>query len=154
MRCLLGHRLLYAVGIYKLHPQSGGITVASWLCVLGPAMREENITWILLWILCQPGERLCAVILCYVNLLLVLLCQPEKNKRVCCSYGSLNLLPAFYFMPCLPWVQWTAQTWDTVRQLASWTVWRAIQWSTIRRRVSAQNRVKFTCTFLRRFWEV
>ena len=32
-------------------------------------------------------------------------CQPEENKLVCSSYGSLSLLSASELEPCLPWVQ-------------------------------------------------
>ena len=39
-----------------------------------------------------------------------LLCQPGENKCVCSSYLSSGLLPAFYFVLCLPWVQPTVQT--------------------------------------------
>ena len=37
-------------------------------------------------------------------------CQPEENKLVCSSYGSLSLLPASELEPCLPWVQRIMQT--------------------------------------------
>lgn len=34
------------------------ITAASWLCLLSHPLRGENIAWVLLWLLHQPGERL------------------------------------------------------------------------------------------------
>lgn len=43
-------------------------------------------------------------------LLLPPLCQPGKNKSVCSSYSSLNLLPASDLTLCLPWVQPTVCT--------------------------------------------
>ena len=51
-------------------------------------------------------------------LLLCLLCQPGKDKCVCSSYLSSSLLPAFYFVLCLPWVQQTVQTVWILRRLA------------------------------------
>ena len=68
------------------------------------------VLWLLLWLLCEPGERLC----------LWPLCQPGENKRVCSSYSSLSLPPAPQREPCLPWVQQTVQTFWTARQLAPW----------------------------------
>ena len=64
--------------------------------------------WLLLWLLCQPGERL-----------LWLPCQLGENKWVCSSYSSLSLL-ASQIAPCLPWVQQTMQIlWTgSVRQLS------------------------------------
>ena len=67
------------------------------------------IFWLLLWLLHQPGERLCYG--CLVS-------QGRLNC-VCSSYGSLSLLPASELVPCLPWIQWTiVQTVWTARQLA------------------------------------
>ena len=66
--------------------------------------------WLLLWLLCEPGERL----------YLWPLCQPGENKRVCSSYSFLSLPPAAQREPCLPWVQQTVQTFWTARQLAPW----------------------------------
>ena len=53
------------------------------------------IFWLLLWLLHQPGERLCYG--CLVS-------QGRLNC-VCSSYGSLSLLPASELVPCLPWIQ-------------------------------------------------
>ena len=67
------------------------------------------ISWLLLWLLCGPGERLC----------LWPLCQPGENKCICTSHRSLSL-PASQLELCLPWVQQTVQTFWTTRQLTSW----------------------------------
>ena len=59
--------------------------------------------------LCASQERgLCCVRLCCGCCFV--LCQPGENKCVCSSYLSSGLLPAFYFVLCLPWVQPTVQT--------------------------------------------
>ena len=111
--------------IYSTTYTSWGIRLATGYFVLwGYTSSTHKVVALLLhhglvcWV--QPWEEritheycygeVCAVMLCCVNLLLGPLCQPEKNKCVCSSYGSLNLLAASYFMPCLPWVQWTVQT--------------------------------------------
>ena len=60
MRYLLGHELLCAVGIYELHPRKRRLFFF-FCCVIavsvGSAMRGENIVYLLLWLLHQPGEN-------------------------------------------------------------------------------------------------
>ena len=55
MRYLLGH------GLYDLHLESGGFNASSWLCLLGQPQEERTVVWVLN----QPGERLCCVRLHY-----------------------------------------------------------------------------------------
>ena len=68
---VLGHGLC-AVCIYELHLESGG----NYCCIVAVsvelATRGENTECLLLWLLCQPGEK----------------------KSVCSFYGLSNLLPA------------------------------------------------------------
>ena len=45
-----------------------------------------------------------------LRLLLLPLCQPGENKRVCSCYSSLYLLPASDLVLCLPWLQRTVCT--------------------------------------------
>ena len=66
-RYSIGHKLLCAVGICEFHPKemvafNCSITAVS----LGSATRGETIAWLPVQLLCQPGERLCALKLCYV----------------------------------------------------------------------------------------
>ena len=60
---LVGHGLC-AVRMCEFHLKCGGITSASQLCLLGQPW-EERIVCLLLWLLRQPGERLCCVRFCY-----------------------------------------------------------------------------------------
>ena len=60
----------------------------------GSATGGENIARLLLQLLCQPGERLCALKLCCVMSAAKVACQPEGNKRVGSCYSSSPLLPA------------------------------------------------------------
>ena len=49
---------------------------------------------ILLWLPCQPGERFCAVMLCYAASATTAVVLAKENKHVCSFYGSSSLLPA------------------------------------------------------------
>lgn len=44
----------------------------------GCSISQERI---LLWLLCQPGERLCAVMLCYAMSAATGVKEPEENKH-------------------------------------------------------------------------
>ena len=62
---LLGHGL-YAIWIYEFHLESSGIYRYITAVSIGSATRGENRACLLLQLMCQPGERLCCVRLCYV----------------------------------------------------------------------------------------
>ena len=112
----------YMSSIHK----AAGITAASGQCPLGQP-REERIERECCYGCCVGQERSCVWLCCaMLCLLLQLLCQPEKNKCVCISYGSSHLL-ASKLAPCLPWVQRTVWTVWTAIQLVLWTGWRAVQ---------------------------
>ena len=64
-KCLLGHELLCDVHMCELYLESSGIYCRITAASLGSARRGENIACLLLWLLWQPGERLCCVRLCY-----------------------------------------------------------------------------------------
>ena len=72
---------------------------------IGSPTRGENIAWLLLRLLHQPGE----------------------NKPVCSSYFlcSLSLLPLSLHLVYQGFNEHCAQ-WDTARQLATWAGWRAM----------------------------
>ena len=95
-RSLLGHGLC-AVCIYELHLESGG----NYCCIMAVsvelATRGENTECLLLWLLCQPGEK----------------------KSVCSFYGLSNLLPASSLTLTYPGFSGQCAQWDMARQLAS-----------------------------------
>ena len=61
---LLGHGLC-AIWIYEFHLESSGIYRYITTVSIGSATRGENRACLLLRLICQPGERLCCVRLCY-----------------------------------------------------------------------------------------
>ena len=74
----LGHRLLCILPMHEFHLKTGVILLLCHGCFYGvshkrrkysvsTAMAAESAQEsILLWLPCQPGERFCAVTLCYV----------------------------------------------------------------------------------------
>lgn len=70
----------------RAHLKSGGSPAASWLCPLAQPQEERRAS-LLLWRLCQPGEK----------------------KRLCSSCASWSSA-ASQLAPCLPWVQRTLCT--------------------------------------------
>ena len=61
---LLGHGLC-AIWIYEFQLESSGIYHYIMAVSIGSATRGENRACLLLRLMCQPGERLCCVRLCY-----------------------------------------------------------------------------------------
>lgn len=57
--------LLCAVWMCKLHLESKATYCYIMAVSVGSAMTGENIECLLLCLLCQPGEKLCCVRLCY-----------------------------------------------------------------------------------------
>ena len=119
-RYLLGHGLLCAVGVCELHLKKKKhwhycCITAVWV---GSAMSGDDTVCLMLWLLCQPGERLCCVRLCYD-------CCPEMR-----NVSAVPMAPGVFFQPIsLHFVYHgfddQCPQWDTVRQLASGTGWRA-----------------------------
>ena len=106
VRCSLGHGLLCDVWLYELHPQKAvGLLLV--MCWVSPERREYSMSTA------------------------VAAAPARQNDRICSSCGSWSFLPASLLAPCLPWIQQTAHTWGTVRQLVSQTG-SAIQSSTCR----------------------
>ena len=71
---------------------------------VGSATRGENIACLVLWLLCQPGERLCRVRLCYG-------CCICQKRKTCLRFLQLvESSSSLFFEPCLPWVQQTVCT--------------------------------------------
>ena len=98
-RYLLGLRLLWAVRIYELHPESCSVKAVSWLRSAGSAMSVESIAAL------RPRLQR----------------QSGKKKSGRSSFGSLSFPPASQLMPCKPWVQQTVWKVWIARQLASAT---------------------------------
>ena len=98
-------------------------------------LREENSACLLLGLPSARRDTVTATVsarrevvwgCAVLRLLLRLLCQPEKNKRVCGSYGFSLLLPSSQLEHRLPWVQQTVWSVWTARQSVLWTGWRTV----------------------------
>ena len=106
--CIAGERAIREALLIDWAPPAKWQHYCWVMAVSVRSARRENTECLQLWLLHQPGERLCWATFCY--LLLQLRCQPGENTRICSSYGPLSFLPASLLAPCLPWVQWTART--------------------------------------------
>ena len=56
-RYSLGHKILWVARIYELHQKAAAFYHCIRAVSIGSAMRGENIVCLLLWLLCQPGQR-------------------------------------------------------------------------------------------------
>ena len=130
-----GHNALawsrVALCTYCLHLKSCSVAACHG-CVYGSPMRGQNTVWVLLWVLRQPGEnmlwllcesgdRLCFVRLCYgccisherINLSVISM-APQVFQTL-----SLHLVYHGFNKQCAQW--------DTAVQLVMRTRWRALQ---------------------------
>ena len=64
-RYSLDQELIYTVGMIELHRKKQWCYCCVMAVSIGSARRGENITYILLQLLCQPREGLCYISLCY-----------------------------------------------------------------------------------------
>ena len=77
---------------------------------IGWLMRGENIAWLLLQLLCQPGERLCCVRLCYGC------CVSQERINV----STVLMVPHIFFQPqCVPCVD----SMNSVHSEIQWDNW-------------------------------
>ena len=87
---------------------------------IGSAMRGEIIACLLLWLLHQPGEKLCRVRLCYGCCV--------SQKRI--SVSAVPTAPRVFFQTlssCLAYPGFSEQCSVNSKTLTSQTGWRAIQ---------------------------
>ena len=120
VRYSLGHGLLCVAHLYELHLRKWWHYCCITAVFVGSVTRGENIACLLLQLLCQPGERLCCVRLCYGCCYVFCISQ----ERI--SVSAVPTVPHIFCQPpssCLAHHGFSKQCaqGNTVRQSASQT---------------------------------
>ena len=95
IRYSLGHGLLCVVHLYALHLRKWWHYCCITAVFVGSVTRGENTACLLLRLLCQPGERLCCVRLCYG-------CHASQGEWMCLQFLWLLKYPFSLLAHALP----------------------------------------------------
>ena len=100
MRYSLGHESLYAVGIYELHLESGGIYCCVTVESIGSVARGENIVCLLLWLLLQlRGNTVMAAMPARREIACVRLCYGCCASQERINMSAVPMDPLVSFQP-------------------------------------------------------